>query len=90
MVSVTSGWISFEVGSDIPHSAQKRDVSGLDKRHFGHVTAIADPFNQVFLKIIKESRTRSWAFSSFRLDAASDAISRLKKEFQAGARPQAA
>ena len=25
----------------------------LNKRHFGHVTDISDPFNKVWLKIIK-------------------------------------
>jgi hypothetical protein len=53
---VTSGRISLENKSCVPQSAQKRDVSGLDKRHFGHVTAIADPFNRVWLKIIKKRR----------------------------------
>jgi hypothetical protein len=30
----------------VPQSAQKRDVSGLDKWHLGHMTAIPDPFNK--------------------------------------------
>jgi len=35
--------MSLEEDNWVPQSAQKGDVSGLDKRHFGHVTAISDP-----------------------------------------------
>jgi hypothetical protein len=54
MVSVTSGRMSLEDGSGVPQSAQKREVSGLDKWHFGHLIVTADSYNQVWLKIIKE------------------------------------
>jgi hypothetical protein len=32
----------MEAGSDVPQSAQKWDVSGFDKWHFGHWTVTAD------------------------------------------------
>jgi len=35
----------------------------LEKWHFGHVMAIPDPFDQVLIKIIKESRKRQPALT---------------------------
>jgi hypothetical protein len=47
--------------SCVPQSAQNRAVSVFSERHFGHLTATTDSFNQAWLKIIKESRKRQFA-----------------------------
>jgi hypothetical protein len=48
----------------VPQSPQNCLVSEFSERHFGHLTVTTDPFNQVWLKIIKESRKRQFAFRS--------------------------
>ena len=53
----------YEFGKAVKEAKTEHHARGFSswKRHFGHVTVTADPFNQVWLKIIKEPGTRQFA-----------------------------
>jgi hypothetical protein len=51
----TSGGLpGMAAGSGAAQLPQKWVSAGLSNWHFGHLTAMVDPFSQVWLKIIKE------------------------------------